>query len=147
MITLEVDKVDAGAAEKFEIEPNSLKSWKLITNIPKDASFRSRDIAVGMKITGYIIPGYKDTAGDSTLKLAEWARVPSASADAYRHITLKQISVGVVERLIEFQDCYVANYKEHFDSQGGDGTFEMEVRIRRIAKQDVLFGFNAGFTE
>lgn len=69
MITLEVDKVDAGTAEKFEIEPNSLKSWKLITNIPKDASFRSRDIAVGMKITGYIIPGYKDTAGDSTLKL------------------------------------------------------------------------------
>lgn len=133
MITLKIDKVEKGSAEAFEIDSRGISGWQLLVDIPKDSAARSREIAIGMKITGYIIPGYAGDAGDKTVKLAQWARVGSDKSDAYRKVTLQNISAGVVEREFIFPQAYVASYKEHFAADSGDGTFEMIIRQRRTA--------------
>ena len=147
MIKLEIDKVKAGQAKKFEVDSACLMKARWISDIAKSRDARSHTLNASLEVSGVILPGFTGVAGDNTFSLYEWAHLPAEDVDAYRKVALTIVSAGTVERVYRFGEAYVVNYHETFESADGIGQFTILIRHKRshIANEDNAIKLSGGY--
>lgn len=83
-------------------------------------------------------------AADSTAKLMAWSVVPSEKKEAYRGVTLKVTSGGIVTRQYELPNAFIVDYHEDFESDDGIGEFTLVLKQMKNKLADVKV--TGGFT-
>ncbi len=129
------------------LEEESTKKIIFRVEIPQDSRARTKDVGVTLTVIGKIMADTASagTAADSTAKLMEWSVVPSEKKEAYRSITLKVKSGGIVTRQYEMPNAFIVDYSENFDNADGIGEFVLKLQQMKNKLADVKV--TGGFSE
>ena len=111
------------ADPEIELEQESTRQIIFKVEIPQDSRARTKDIGVTMIVKGKILPETESagTAADSTSKLLDWSIVPAEKKEAYRSVTVKVMSGGVVTRQYQMPNSFIVDYVETFENAEGIG--------------------------
>jgi len=134
------------ADPEIKIEEESTKKVIFKVEIPPDSRARTKDVGVTLTVIGKIRAetGQLGNAADSTAKLMEWSVVPSEKKEAYRKVTLKVTSGGIVTRQYELPNAFIVDYHEDFESDDGIGEFTLVLKQMKNKMADVKV--TGGFT-
>lgn len=132
---------------KIELEETSTSQITFKVEIPQDSRARTKDVGVTMIVKGKILPDTSDagTAADSTAKLMEWSVVPAEKKEAYRAVTVKIKSGGIVTRQYELPNAFIVDYFETFANSEGIGEFTLKLKQMKNKLADVKV--TGGFSE
>ena len=132
---------------KIELEETSTSQITFKVEIPQDSRARTKDVGVTMIVKGKILPDTSDagTAADSTAKLMEWSVVPAEKTEAYRAVTVKVKSGGIVTRQYELPNAFIVDYFETFANSEGIGEFTLKLKQMKNKLADVKV--TGGFSE
>ena len=132
---------------KIELEETSTSQITFKVEIPQDSRARTKDVGVTMIVKGKILPDTSDagTAADSTAKLMEWSVVPAEKKEAYRAVTVKVKSGGIVTRQYELPNAFIVDYFETFANSEGIGEFTLKLKQMKNKLADVKV--TGGFSE
>lgn len=99
---------------------------------PGGGNARSTDYGVGVKIWGRInFSGTGDSWEDKSVKLAEWALLPSDSKDAYKKVSVIVVDGGHTVRKYTYDKAFVVEYSEELDDEAGMGHFYIHIRQKK----------------
>ncbi len=134
------------ADPEIKIEEESTKKVIFKVEIPPDSRARTKDVGVTLTVIGKIMADTAQlgNAADSTAKLMEWSVVPSEKKEAYRKVTLKVTSGGIVTRQYELPNAFIVDYHEDFESDDGIGEFTLVLKQMKNKMADVKV--TGGFT-
>ena len=129
----------------MEAESTSQVTFKV--EIPQDSRARTKDVGVTMIVKGKILPDTQSAgnAADSTAKIMEWSVVPSEKKEAYRSVTVKVKSGGIVTRQYELPNAFIVDYSENFENADGIGEFTLKLKQMKNKLADVKV--TGGFSE
>lgn len=132
---------------KIELEEESTKQVIFKVEIPPDSRARTKDVGVTLLVKGKILPDTSDSgnAADSTAKLMEWSVIPAEKKEAYRSVTVKIKSGGVVTRQYELPNAFIVDYFETFANSEGVGEFTLRLKQMKNKLADVKV--TGGFSE
>ena len=135
------------ADPEITLEEESTEQVLFKVEIPQDSRARTKDVGVTMTVRGKILPDTSSAgnAADSTAKLMEWSVVPSEKKEAYRSVTLKVKSGGVVTRQYELPNAFIVDYYETFKNAEGIGEFTLILKQMKNKLADVKV--TGGFSE
>ena len=134
------------ADPEIKIEEESTKKVIFKVEIPPDSRARTKDVGVTLTVIGKIMADTAQlgNAADSTAKLMEWSVVPSEKKEAYRSVTLKVTSGGIVTRQYELPNAFIVDYHEDFENADGIGEFTLVLQQMKNKLADVKV--TGGFT-
>ena len=134
------------ADPEITLEEESAKKVIFKVEIPPDSRARTKDVGVTLTVVGKILAdtAQAGNAADSTAKIMEWSVVPSEKKEAYRSVTLKVTSGGVVTRQYELPNAFIVDYHEDFESDDGIGEFTLVLKQMKNKLADVKV--TGGFT-
>lgn len=99
---------------------------------PGGGNARSSDFGQGVKVWGRInFSGAGESWEDKTVKLAEWALLPSDSKDAYKKVIAMVMDGGHVVRQYTYDKAFVVEYSEELDDEAGMGRFYLHIRQKK----------------
>ena len=134
------------ADPEITLEEESAKKVIFKVEIPPDSRARTKDVGVTLTVVGKILAdtAQAGNAADSTAKIMEWSVVPSEKKEAYRSVTLKVTSGGVVTRQYELPNAFIVDYHEDFESDDGIGEFTLVLKQmkNKLADVKVTGGFS-----
>lgn len=132
---------------KIELEEESTRQIIFKVEIPQDSRARTKDVGVTMTVKGKILPDTANAgnAADSTAKLMEWSIVPAEKKEAYRSVTVKVKSGGIVTRQYEMPNAFIVDYFETFANSEGVGEFTLIIKQMKNKLADVKV--TGGFSE
>lgn len=132
---------------KIELEEESTRQIIFKVEIPQDSRARTKDVGVTMTVKGKILPDTANAgnAADSTAKLMEWSIVPAEKKEAYRSVTIKVKSGGIVTRQYEMPNAFIVDYFETFANSEGVGEFTLIIKQMKNKLADVKV--TGGFSE
>lgn len=132
---------------QIELEEESTRQIIFKVEIPQDSRARTKDVGVTMIVKGKILPDTASAgnAADSTAKLMEWSIVPAEKKEAYRGVTVKVKSGGVVTRQYELPNAFIVDYFETFANSEGVGEFTLTLKQMKNKLADVKV--TGGFSE
>ena len=132
---------------KIELEEESTRQIIFKVEIPPDSRARTKDVGVTMTVKGKILPDTANAgnAADSTAKLMEWSIVPAEKKEAYRSVTIKVKSGGIVTRQYELPNAFIVDYFETFANSVGVGEFTLIIKQMKNKLADVKV--TGGFSE
>ena len=132
---------------KIELEETSTRQIIFKVEIPQDSRARTKDVGVTMTVKGKILPDTANAgnAADSTAKLMEWSIVPAEKKEAYRGVTIKVKSGGIVTRQYELPNAFIVDYFETFANSEGVGEFTLIIKQMKNKLADVKV--TGGFSE
>ena len=134
------------ADPEIKIEEESTKKVIFKVEIPPDSRARTKDVGVTLTVIGKIMADTAQlgNAADSTAKLMAWSVVPSEKKEAYRKVTLKVTSGGIVTRQYELPNAFIVDYHEDFENDDGIGEFTLVIQQMKNKLADVKV--TGGFT-
>lgn len=134
------------ADPEITLEEESTKKVIFKVEIPQDSRARTKDVGVTLTVIGKIMADTAQlgNAADSTAKLMEWSVIPAEKKEAYRSVTLKVTSGGVVTRQYELPNAFIVDYHEDFESVDGIGEFTLVLKQMKNKLADVKV--TGGFT-
>ncbi len=134
------------ADPEITLEEESTKKIIFRVEIPQDSRARTKDVGVSLTVIGKIMADTAQlgNAADSTAKLMEWSVIPAEKKEAYRSVTLKVTSGGVVTRQYELPNAFIVDYHEDFESDDGIGEFTLVLKQMKNKLADVKV--TGGFT-
>ena len=132
---------------KITLEEESTRQIVFKVEIPQDSRARTKDVGVTMTVKGKILPDTANAgnAADSTAKLMEWSVVPAEKKEAYRGVTVKVKSGGIVTRQYEMPNSFIVDYYETFANSEGVGEFTLIIKQMKNKLADVKV--TGGFSE
>lgn len=132
---------------KIELEETSTRQIIFKVEIPQDSRARTKDVGVTMTVKGKILPDTANAgnAADSTAKLMDWSIVPAEKKEAYRSVTIKVKSGGIVTRQYELPNAFIVDYFETFANSEGVGEFTLIIKQMKNKLADVKV--TGGFSE
>ncbi|MBR1645951.1 MAG: membrane-associated protease 1 [Selenomonadaceae bacterium] len=132
---------------QIELEEESTRQIIFKVEIPQDSRARTKDVGVTMIVKGKILPDTASAgnAADSTAKLMEWSIVPAEKKEAYRGVTVKVKSGGIVTRQYELPNAFIVDYFETFANSEGVGEFTLKIKQMKNKLTDVKV--TGGFSE
>ena len=132
---------------KIELEETSTRQIIFKVEIPQDSRARTKDVGVTMTVKGKILPDTANAgnAADSTAKLMDWSIVPAEKKEAYRSVTIKVKSGGIVTRQYEMPNAFIVDYYETFANSEGVGEFTLIIKQMKNKLADVKV--TGGFSE
>lgn len=132
---------------KIELEETSTRQIIFKVEIPQDSRARTKDVGVTMTVKGKILPDTANAgnAADSTAKLMDWSIVPAEKKEAYRSVTIKVKSGGIVTRQYEMPNAFIVDYFETFANSEGVGEFTLIIKQMKNKLADVKV--TGGFSE
>ncbi len=131
---------------QITLEEESAKKVIFKVEIPPDSRARTKDVGATLTIVGKILADTSQAgnAADSTAKIMEWSVVPSEKKEAYRSVTLKVTSGGIVTRQYELPNAFIVDYHEDFENDDGIGEFTLVLKQMKNKMADVKV--TGGFT-
>ncbi len=134
------------ADPEITLETESAKKVIFKVDIPPDSRARTKDVGVTLTVVGKIMADTASAgnAADSTAKLMDWSIVPAEKKEAYRSVTVKITSGGVVTRQYELPNAFVVDYYETFENADGIGEFTLILKQMKNKLADVKV--TGGFT-
>ena len=135
------------ADPEITLEEESARHLIFSVDIPPDSRARTKDVGVTLTVIGKILPDTSQAgnAADSTAKLMEWSVVPAEQKIAYRSVTLKVKSGGIVTRQYELPNAFIVDYYERFGNGEDIGEFTLVLKQMKNKLADVKV--TGGFTE
>lgn len=132
---------------KIELEEESTRQIIFKVEIPPDSRARTKDVGVTMIVKGKILPDTSEAgnAADSTSKLLDWSIVPAEKKEAYRSVTVKVKSGGIITRQYELPNAFIVDYFETFANSEGVGEFTLKIKQMKNKLADVKV--TGGFSE
>lgn len=118
------------ADPEITLEEESTRKIIFKVEIPQDSRARTKDVGVTLTVIGKILADTSQAgnAADSTAKLMEWSVVPSEKKEAYRSVTVKVKSGGIVTRQYELPNAFIVDYSENFENADGIGEFTLKLK-------------------
>ena len=134
------------ANPEIKLEEESTKQVIFKVEIPPDSRARTKDVGVTLTVIGKILADTSQlgNAADSTAKIMAWSVIPSEKKEAYRSVTLKVTSGGIVTRQYELPNAFIVDYHEDFESDDGIGEFTLVLKQMKNKMADVKV--TGGFT-
>ena len=134
------------ADPEITLEEESARKIIFKVEIPPDSRARTKDVGVTLTLVGKILADTSQAgnAADSTAKIMEWSVVPSEKKEAYRSVTVKIKSGGIVTRQYELPNAFIVDYHEDFESDDGIGEFTLVLKQMKNKLADVKV--TGGFT-
>jgi len=131
---------------EITLEAESTREITFKVEIPQDSRARTKDVGVTMTVKGKIMPDTASAgnAADSTAKLMEWSVVPAEKKEAYRGVTVKVTSGGIITRQYEMPNAFIVDYSEDFDNSEGVGEYTLIIKQMKNKLADVKV--TGGFT-
>lgn len=131
----------------IELEAESTEQIQFKVEIPQDSRARTKDVGVTMIVKGKIMPDTESAgnAADSTAKLMDWSILAAEKKEAYRSVTIKVTSGGVVTRQYELPNAFIVDYFEDFTDAEGIGQFTLKLKQMKNKLDGVKV--QGGFTE
>ena len=134
------------ADPEITLETESTKKIIFKVDIPQDSRARTKDVGVTLTVIGKIMADTASAgnAADSTAKLMDWSVVPAEKKEAYRSVTVKVTSGGIVTRQYELPNAFIVDYYEDFENADGIGEFTLILKQMKNKLADVKV--TGGFT-
>lgn len=135
------------ADPEITLEEESARQIIFKVEIPPDSRARTKDVGVTLTLVGKILADTSQAgnAADSTAKIMEWSVVPSEKKEAYRSVTVKIKSGGIVTRQYELPNAFIVDYTEDFSDDSGVGEFTLKLKQMKNKLADVKV--TGGFSE
>ena len=135
------------ADPEITLEEESARQVIFKVEIPPDSRARTKDVGVTLTLVGKILADTSQAgnAADSTAKIMEWSVVPSEKKEAYRSVTVKIKSGGIVTRQYELPNAFIVDYTEDFADDSGVGEFTLKLKQMKNKLADVKV--TGGFSE
>ena len=134
------------ADPEITLETESTKKIIFKVDIPQDSRARTKDVGVTLTVIGKIMADTASAgnAADSTAKLMDWSIIPAEKKEAYRSVTVKVTSGGIVTRQYELPNAFIVDYYEDFENADGIGEFTLILKQMKNKLADVKV--TGGFT-
>ena len=134
------------ADPEITLETESTQKITFKVDIPPDSRARTKDVGVTLTVVGKIMADTASAgnAADSTAKLMDWSIIPAEKKEAYRSVTVKVTSGGIVTRQYELPNAFIVDYYEDFENADGIGEFTLILKQMKNKLADVKV--TGGFT-
>lgn len=135
------------ADPEITLEEESARKIIFKVEIPPDSRARTKDVGVTLTLVGKIMADTAQlgNAADSTAKIMEWSVIPAEKKEAYRSVTVKIKSGGIVTRQYELPNAFIVDYHEDFENADGIGEFTLKLKQMKNKLADVKV--TGGFSE